>query len=65
MMFLTDQKVTQGIEGLTKDGLEAMRAYLTGESHIFSGIARKFKSEPHFIEAEIQNIFPNYKRPLD
>ena len=37
MTFLIDQRMAHAINGLSKDGLEAMRAYLTGESHIFFG----------------------------
>ncbi len=58
MSFLIDPTIVKEIHGLTKDGLEATRAYLTGENHIFFGLSRKIKSEPEFIQMEIQKIFP-------
>ncbi len=60
MPLLTKPRVSTQIEGLHKDGLEAMRAYLCGENQVFAGVARKLKSQPEWTAQEIQRVFPRY-----
>jgi len=60
MTYLMEEEMVSLVEGLTVTGLEAMRAYLCGADHIFSGMARKLKSETNIVEAEIRSFFPEY-----
>lgn len=61
MTFLIDSDLQKMIKGLDKDGLEATRAYLTGESQIFYGVSQKLKKMPEWVAYEIQQTFPNYE----
>lgn len=63
MSFLMDESRVSQIDGLTSDGLEAMRAYLCGADHIFAGMARRLKSQPEAIALGIQEIFPAFRLP--
>jgi len=63
MSFLIDENQVGLIEGLASEGLEAMRAYLCGADHIFSGMARRLKSRPEEVALEIQEIFPSFQFP--
>jgi DNA-binding NtrC family response regulator len=60
LSFLIDSEITGLVEGLSVSGLEAVRAYLCGADHIFSGVARKLKNTPEVIEQEIRTVFPNF-----
>ena len=56
-------KVIQTIAGLDKVGLEFNRAHLCRKGSLFSGISTKLKQEPHWVEKEIQKVFPHYLKP--
>ena len=61
MSFLIDQELAGMVNGLSSWGLEAMRAYLCGADHVFSGMARKLKSEQEMIKQEIRTVFPSFE----
>ncbi len=62
MTLLTDSKLASHIEGLQKNGLDAMHSYLCNRE-LFSGVATQLRNQPDIIEKEIQNVFPEYIRP--
>ncbi len=60
MAVLTEPNLVSKIEGLNKDGIEAIRACLCSKSHIFSGLASQLRVNPPYIEQEIRKVFPQY-----
>lgn len=63
MSFLIEEDMMMNINGTTKDGLEATRAYLCRKGYLFSGMSKKLKSDPDAIERDIKQVFPDYRRP--
>ncbi|MGK5091475.1 sigma-54 dependent transcriptional regulator [Deltaproteobacteria bacterium TL4] len=60
MSFLITAEMVRKISGLEHDGLEAVRACLCSNSHLFARNASQLKTNPEAVAQLIRKIFLNY-----